>query len=210
METIVKINNKDVVISCILDDITTLNVDVIVNAAHESLMGGGGVDGAIHRAAGPFLLRECREIPSDSNGVRCKTGEAYITAAYNLPSKHVIHTVAPKFVGGIIRRKVGNEFQPIYKNVLPDTDKDMENCYKRCIELADKNGLKSIAFPSLGTGGHAYPIELACPIAIKTTIQSLNNTVSLNRIIFVCFSQQDYDFYERNIIEITGEYNGKN
>ncbi len=105
----IQINNKSAIISLILEDITLTKADVIVNAAHESLLGGGGVDGAIHRAAGPFLLRECREMPVDKNGVRCKTGEAHISNAYNLPSNYVIHTVAPKFIGGIIRREVNDE-----------------------------------------------------------------------------------------------------
>jgi O-acetyl-ADP-ribose deacetylase (regulator of RNase III) len=214
MDKIVNINGREVTISLMLGDITKLKVDAIVNAAHEALMGGGGVDGAIHRAAGPSLMSECRTIPRDSSGVRCNTGDAHITGGYNLPAKHVIHTVAPKFVGGIIRKKVANESIPlglslqdwsltknIYKNAKPGTDADMENCYRNCIALAEDNRLKSIAFPSLGTGGHAYPIELACPIAVKTTLKALASTKSLEKVVFVCFSQEDFDFYKATIEE---------
>ena len=218
MEKTVNINGREVIIGLVLGDITKLDVDAIVNAAHEALMGGGGVDGAIHRAAGPGLLSECRTISRNSDGVRCNTGDAHITGGHNLLARHVIHTVAPKFVGGIIRKKIDWQSVPlgltlqdwsltknIYKNAKPGTDQDMENCYRNCMALADENKLKSIAFPSLGTGGHAYPLELACPIAIKTTLNALAKVSFVEKVIFVCFSQEDFDFYKTNIEEILGK-----
>jgi len=215
MEAILTVNNRDIIIALVLGDITKIKTDVIVNAAHEALMGGGGVDGAIHRAAGQGLMSECREIPKDKEGARCRVGEAHITGGYNLLAKHVIHTVAPKFVGGIIRKKVDGQSIPlgltledwsltrdIYKNAKPGTDQDMENCYRNCIELADKYKLKSIVFPSLGTGGHAYPIQIACPIAIKTTLSTLAKTNFIEKVIFVCFSDIDFDVYKTTIEKI--------
>jgi len=201
-----KVNSRNIVIDLILGDITAVKADAIVNAAHEALLGGGGVDGAIHKAAGPFLLRECREMPADKNGVRCPTGEARITGAYNLIANHVIHTVAPKFIGGIIRREVNGKLEPIFKNAHPERDIEMANCYKNCIKLADDNKLKSIAFPSLGTGGHAYPIEVACLIAINSTLEYLYNNAATNieKVTFVCFSQVDYDYYEKTMNQIIG------
>ena len=187
MDFVTKINGRDIVISLVLGDITKDSSDAIVNAAHEALMGGGGVDGAIHRAAGERLISECRELPKDSSGVRCKVGHAHMTGGYNLAARYVIHTVAPKFIGSIV--------SGVYKSVKNGTDKDMENCYYNCIDLAEKNGIKSMAFPSLGTGGHSYPIELACPIAIKTALDALSRTNSIEKITFVCFSQGDFDTY---------------
>lgn len=200
--TLVNINSRDVAISLILGDITTLQVDAIVNAAHEMLMGGGGVDGAIHHASGPSLLMECRDIPLNDKGVRCNVGEAHITGSYSLPCKYVIHTVAPKFIGGIIRREVDGKFIPVYKNAKPERDEELKKCYINCITLADKNDIKSIAFPSLGCGGHAYPIELASLLAIQGSLTALASSKNVNEIFFVCFSQKDYDIYEKNISEI--------
>lgn len=202
------INGRNVEIDLVLGDITIQKVDCIVNAAHEALMGGGGVDGAIHRAAGPSLLQECRVIEQVEPGVRCRVGEACLTSGGRLLANYVIHTVAPKFVGGIIRKKVEGDSVPIglslqdwtltkniYKNAKPGTDEDLEACYINCIGLADANNITSIAFPSLGTGGHAYPIELAAPIAVKSTLEALKNTSNINLVRFVCFSQVDYDTY---------------
>lgn len=200
--TVINVNGRDVTISIMLGDITALQVDSIVNAAHEMLMGGGGVDGAIHRAAGPSLLRECMEIPLNDKGVRCNVGEAHITKSYNLPCKHIIHTVAPKFIGGIIRREVEGKFVPVYKNAKPERDEELKSCYINCIELADKNNIGKIAFPSLGCGGHAYPIELASQLAIKGSIEALGYSKNVNEVIFICFSQKDYDIYDGNINEI--------
>lgn len=185
-------------------DITTFEVDAIVNAAHEALLGGGGVDGAIHRAAGEQLLQECRDIPDD-NGVRCRTGEAYITRGWNLPAKHVIHTVAPKFAGGLIRRMVDGKPKAFFSSETQEEDnRKMMLCYQNCIQVADNHRLKSIAFPSLGTGNHAYPIETACPIAIKTINTMLPKMKHIGEVIFVCFSDDDFNFYTEKAKEILG------
>ena len=191
-------------IDILLCDIIELSVDAIVNAAHAKLMGGGGVDGAIHKAAGEMLLMACREIPCDKKGIRCKTGEAYLTKGYNLPAKHVIHTVAPIFAGGIIRRNVNGVMTAIFNNVTTENgDSQMAECYSNCMMVAEKNNLKSIAFPSLGTGGHAYPIESACPIAIKTVIEFLKTAKSVKGVTFACFSTEDLDFYVKTAAELT-------
>ena len=180
-------------IEVIKGDITKIKVDAIVNAAHEMLMGGGGVDGAIHRAAGEGLLLECRDIEI-KDGIRCKVGEAHLTRGYNLPAPYVVHTVAPKFVGSVVYR----EGEKIYKNIDEDGDSKLESCYICSLFVAEKHGLKSIAFPSLGTGGHSYPIELACPIAINAVKKALPCT-SIERVIFVCYSDHDYEVYKRGL-----------
>jgi len=187
-------NGRAAEIEIILGDITIQQVDAIVNAAHEALMGGGGVDGAIHRAAGPSLLQECRSLEQVEPGVRCRVGEACITDGGRLLARYVIHTVAPKFVGSAING--------IYKNAKDGTDDDLAACYINCIKLADLNNISSIAFPSLGTGGHAYPIELASPIAIKSTIESLENTDNVSKVVFVCFSLFDYDVYVKSMEKV--------
>jgi len=146
-------------------DITTLEVDAIVNAANNSLLGGGGVDGAIHRAAGPELLTECKTL----NG--CETGRAKITAGYQLPAKHVIHTVGPIWGGGEL-----NEAELL------------ASCYRQSINLAEQNALNSIAFPAISCGVYGYPIDLACEIAIRTSMQSLHDCEYLNMVIFACFN----------------------
>jgi len=152
-------------IEIVKGDITQQDVDAIVNAAHEALQSGGGVDGAIHRAAGPELLTECKMIPETEPGVRCPMGCARITRGYNLKAKFIIHTVAPRFVGW--KSTTPGVLEPIYKGAQEGTEEDLERCYVSCLGLALQHDIKSIAFPSLGTGGHAFPIELACPIAIK-------------------------------------------
>lgn len=207
---LLKLSDRDVKIEIVFGDITLQNVDVIVNAAHEALMGGGGVDGAIHRAAGQSLIQECREIEQVEHGVRCRIGEAHITSGGRLAAKYVIHTVAPKFVGSIVRTTKtivnGKEIEvpnlnawsltnTIYKNAKEGTDEDLANCYDNCIRLASKYNLTSIAFPSLGTGGHAYPIELASKIALKSTYKALRKYGSVEEVRFVCFSQNDYNVY---------------
>jgi O-acetyl-ADP-ribose deacetylase len=159
-------------------DITKLAVNAIVNAANTSLLGGGGVDGAIHRAAGPQLLAECRTL----NG--CKTGEAKITKGYNLPAKYVIHTAGPVWHGGS-----HNE---------PEL---LKNCYKNSLELAVKNNLKSIAFPSISTGVYGYPINLASKIAMTTTSDFLKNDSIIEKVIFVCFGEADYLVYQKTLKE---------
>ncbi len=160
----------------VLGDITKQQVDAIVNAANTKLLGGGGVDGAIHRAAGHELLEECRRIGG------CPTGEARITKGYGLPAKYVIHTVGPVWRGG-----KGGE------NEL------LRNCYRNSMKLAEENGIRSIAFPSISTGAYGFPIDRAAPIAIKAVNQSLKEIESLEKVVFVCFSRPDYEIYEEAV-----------
>ena len=162
-----------------LGDITTFKVDAIVNAANQSLLGGGGVDGAIHRAAGNKLLEECRRL----NG--CDTGDAKITSGYNLPAKYVIHTVGPIWYGGN-----SNE------------DKLLASCYRRSLQVALENKVESIAFPSISTGAYGFPFERAARIAIKEVVRFLGSHPSIKKIIFVCFFQKDYECYTKLINEI--------
>ena len=159
-------------ITIVMGDITELDTDVIVNAANESLLGGGGVDGAIHRAAGPELLEECRKL----NG--CPTGEAKLTEAYRLPAKYVIHTVGPIWAGG-------NSGEPGL----------LASCYRNSLNLAEDNGLKSIAFPSISTGVYGYPFAEACEIAITEIQEFLNESGAQIRVILVTHSQNDFDTY---------------
>lgn len=162
-------------IEIVKGDITKLSVDAIVNAANRSLLGGGGVDGAIHRAAGKKLLEECRTL----NG--CNTGDAKITKGYNLPSKHVIHTVGPVYRGGN-----SNE-----ANLLA-------SCYKRSLEVLIENGLKTIAFPAISTGIYGYPIVEATNIACDIVLDMIKNYGDkIEKVYFVCFSQGDYDIYNQ-------------
>ena len=161
-------------IEIIKGDITKLNVDAIVNAANRSLLGGGGVDGAIHRAAGRKLLEECRTL----NG--CNTGDAKITKGYNLPSKHVIHTVGPVYRGG-------NLNEPAL----------LASCYRRSLEVLIENGLKTIAFPAISTGIYGYPIVEATNIACDTVLDMIKKYKDkIEKVYFVCFSQGDYEIYE--------------
>ncbi len=160
-------------ISILLGDITQQAVDAIVNAANPSLLGGGGVDGAIHRAAGPELLAECRKL----NG--CKVGEAKITKGYNLPAKFVIHTPGPVWRGG------NNNEAGL-----------LANSYRNSLKLAVHNKIRTIAFPSISTGIYGYPIEKASYIAISTAHDFLQTNPPLEKVIFVAFSQADYEEYQ--------------
>ena len=154
-------------------DITTLDVDAIVNAANTSLLGGGGVDGAIHRAAGPDLLAECRTIGG------CPTGEARITKGYRLSAKYVIHTVGPVYRG------------------RPEDPRLLTGCYTHSLTLAKDHGIRTIAFPAISCGVYGYPIEEACQIAVNTCLAFIQDHGSPEKVFFVLFSKQDLDVYRR-------------
>lgn len=160
-------------IAVVEGDITKLDVDAIVNAANESLLGGGGVDGAIHRAAGRDLLAECRTLGG------CPTGEARITKGYKLPARHVIHTVGPVWHGG------GR-----------GEDDLLASCYRRSLELALAGGLRSIAFPAISTGVYRFPADRAAHIAVATVRQVLAADETLEKVIFCCFGQASVDAHE--------------
>ena len=153
-------------------DITTLMVDAIVNAANSSLLGGGGVDGAIHRAAGPGLVQECRLLGG------CKTGDAKITRGHRLPARYVIHTVGPVWNGG----QAGEA-------------ELLASCYRRSLEVAVENDVRTIAFPSISTGIFGYPVEQAAQVAVSTVRSALRTAVTLDEVTFCCFSERDLDVY---------------
>ncbi|MVM34280.1 O-acetyl-ADP-ribose deacetylase [Spirosoma sp. HMF4905] len=163
-------------IQVIQGDITKQAVDAIVNAANTSLLGGGGVDGAIHRAAGPELVFECRLLHG------CKTGDAKITNGYRLPAKHVIHAVGPVWRGG---RQGEAEL--------------LASCYRRAMEIASENQLTSLAFPNISTGIYGYPKDKAADVAITTIRQCLEQPTSVETILFVCFEADNFALYEQRL-----------
>ncbi|MCE9616521.1 MAG: O-acetyl-ADP-ribose deacetylase [Lentisphaerae bacterium] len=163
-------------------DITTLTVDAIVNAANNLLLGGGGVDGAIHRTAGPELLADCRLL----NG--CQTGEAKITRGYRLPAKHVIHTVGPIWTGGRC-----------------DEPQLLASCYRRSLELAAEHGIRSIAFPCISTGVYGYPADQAAAIAVRTASATLRTLPIPIEVTFCCFLRSDLGLYNARLAADSAE-----
>lgn len=162
-------------IQVVLGDITTLRVDAIVNAANTSLLGGGGVDGAIHAAAGPQLLEECKTLGG------CATGDARITAGHNLPAKFVIHAVGPVWQGG-----------------MRNEEQLLKSVYIRCLELAVDKAVRTIAFPAISTGGYRFPSEPAARIACKSAKDFITrNPTALDQIIFCCFDQKTFEIYQQ-------------
>jgi O-acetyl-ADP-ribose deacetylase (regulator of RNase III) len=161
-------------VKIIKGDITQLEVDAIVNAANRTLLGGGGVDGAIHRAAGPMLLAECTALGG------CATGDAKITKGYNLPAGHVIHAVGPVWHGGD-------------KN----EDELLASCYRTAMKLADDHGLNSIAFPCISTGIYHFPFERACRIALREIFHAVDGGSSVEAVYCVCFSEGDFQAYQQ-------------
>jgi O-acetyl-ADP-ribose deacetylase (regulator of RNase III) len=159
-------------------DITEQPTDAIVNAANNSLLGGGGVDGAIHRAAGPGLLEECRTLGG------CPTGGAKITRGYRLPAKHVIHTVGP-----------------VWNNGIFGEDELLERCYLNCFDLVEKHGLRSVAFPAISCGIYGYPLERAAAIALRTIGLFLVRNQTVEKVLVVCYTSEVYEAYRRVLEE---------
>jgi O-acetyl-ADP-ribose deacetylase (regulator of RNase III) len=166
-------------------DITVLEIDALVNAANSGLLGGGGVDGAIHRAAGPELLAECVKIAGERRhipGGPCPAGDAVITGAYRLKAKHVIHTVGPVWRGG-------GQGEPEL----------LASCYRKSLLLAEEKGLGSVAFPNISTGVYGYPRDKAAALAVETVKKTLGETPGIKRVVFVCFDGENFRLY-RNLL----------
>ena len=173
---------KNVKLTIVERDITEMKVDAIVNAANNTLLGGGGVDGAIHRAGGPVILEQCKKIGG------CPTGEARITTAGNMPSKYVIHTVGP-----------------VYKGGSKGEDKLLYNAYYNSLKLAKEYGLKTVAFPSISTGVYGYPKEEAGKIAVGAVMDFIDNEKGLEEVIFVSFSKDNYLLYKEILDKATNQ-----
>jgi O-acetyl-ADP-ribose deacetylase (regulator of RNase III) len=177
-----KVSIKKSVLELVQGDITRQDTDAIVNAANTSLLGGGGVDGAIHRAAGPQLLAECRTLGG------CATGDAKVTKGYQLKAKHVIHTVGP-----------------VYRRGSKEVQEPLASAYRRSLEVASNNGLKSLAFPSISTGAYGYPVEEASSIALSTVMTYLNEHEDIELVRFVLFSKEVLEAYEESLRVLAGE-----
>ena len=163
-------------ISVLQGDITTIGIDAIVNAANSTLLGGGGVDGAIHRAGGPKILEECKEIVAREGN--CKTGDAVITTGGNLPAKYVIHTVGP-----------------VWQSGNKEEAEKLSNCYRNSLELAVKHGVSSVAFPNISTGVFGFPKEEAARIAIDTVNSFLSEDQHIEKVLFICFDDENFKLY---------------
>ncbi|MBM3957091.1 MAG: O-acetyl-ADP-ribose deacetylase [Gemmatimonadetes bacterium] len=168
-------------IEIVRGDITTQRVDAIVNAANRSLLGGGGVDGAIHRAAGPQLVEECRTLGG------CDTGDAKVTRGYSLPARHVVHTVGPVWRGG-----AGGE------------DELLASCYRRSLQVAEQQGLRTIAFPSISTGAYRFPRDRAARIAVTTVAEYLRHNESFERVLLVCFDSASAEAHRKALAGVLG------
>jgi O-acetyl-ADP-ribose deacetylase (regulator of RNase III) len=169
-------------IAILKTDITTLDVDAIVNAANTSLLGGGGVDGVIHRATGPELLDQCRLLGG------CKTGQAKLTKGYRLPARYIIHTVGPVWRGG------GRGEREL-----------LASCYRSCFALAREQGLRSLAFPAISCGAYRFPVDLAVEIAMRETVAELAANRQIEKVIFACFDQAVYASYRRAIQQLRAD-----
>ena len=176
-----KLKLRDTTLELYQGDITTLQVDAIANAANSGLLGGGGVDGAIHRAGGPAIMAECRQLYPDG----CPTGQAVVTTAGNLPAKIVVHAVGPVWHGG-------DHGEPELLRLA----------YANSLQRAEERGMASIAFPSISTGIYGYPIELACPIAVGAALDHVRKGNGLRRIVFCLFSGHDYVVYQRHFQQL--------